>query len=126
MKIRNALIAVFVLVAVSANAQQRPEPIDNTDANAQNQHKIPIIKHFPCTAAEYDKFIKWEMGMLQTTAARFPEMHAEFNKVVLRVRDCTSMVEADGYVTQSEFQFCDRRLEETIREIKRSYQLSHQ
>ncbi|HEY1954220.1 MAG TPA: hypothetical protein VGH28_01370 [Polyangiaceae bacterium] len=129
MKIRNAVVSglVVVALAVSANAQQRPEPLPTEgDGSAQNQSKAPIINHFPCTSAEYDKFMKWQMGLLQQTASHFPQGPGEFNKVVLRMRECASKIELDGYVTQGEYEYCDRRLEETIREIELSYQMTQQ
>jgi hypothetical protein len=127
MKIRGLLLAGIVFVALSADAQQAPQPLPQPQPlpNATGQqHQAPIL-HFPITAARYHTYIGGVLSNFQRLVGSHGVTQGDLNKVSLRVKDCASTAEADGWVTANEFQHCSDVLDTAVEEVILTLELNY-
>jgi hypothetical protein len=126
MSARHALAtASIILVAISANAQQQPQPLpQQTDATEAAPKGPPVFHTFPVTAARYHTWLNWILSYAQKANGKGPVTQGDVNKINLRMRDCATRVEADGYVTQSEYESCIHVFDRTMNEIILDHRLN--
>ena len=122
MKTRASLIVGVLLVFAfigTAEAQQRPTQIDSTTAPTTTTHyhhdTNPALTRlrFPATAARYQLFISLMLDMARKAAGHNGVTPGDSNKAILAIRECAMNVEADGFVTQSESNYCLRVIRAT-------------
>jgi len=126
---RGLLIAALLVgIAAQANAQQRPQPINPTPApdgtattgGGGTNHHYPPLK-FPATAARYEIYVHFLLDTIRKAAGHRGITQGDVNKAVLTLKDCTSKIEADGYVTQGENQYCMGVFSSTMHELATPY-----
>ncbi len=110
MRVRVALLAAALLTAsVSATAQQRPQPINPSDASSSSatghHHNLTPLR-FPATAARYEQYITFMLDTIRKLVGKGGVTQGDVNKFVLAVKDCASNAEADGVVTEWESRHC--------------------
>ena len=115
-----AIVSGMLLQGVQANAQQQqitplPKPV----------HPLPKLRHFPIPASDYEQYVQWYLQVLRTMPARYHVQQGEVDSVILLLKDCSSKVEADGYVTRREMDYCNNQMFAKIREIAAPYILQH-
>ena len=124
-----AFAALLIGVATQANAQQRPQPVptpqpaptDGTTTAAGRHHYPPL--RFPATAARYEIYVHFLLDTIRKAAGHRGITQGDVNKAVLTLKDCTSKIEADGYVTQNENQYCMNVFSSTLHELATPYLL---
>ena len=111
-----ALAIGMLLQGASANAQQRM-PLPKPD------HPLPRITRFPIPAAQYDQYVQYYLVVIRQLPARFHVAQSDADSIVLLVKDCASKVEADGYVTRSEMDYCHNIMMTKAHEVAAPYML---
>jgi hypothetical protein len=123
------LMAVVMGVAVSASAQQRPAPLpvpipSNTGTASGHHGRLPVLR-YPVSAAQYDQYSQFYIGLLRKAVGRQGITQGDVDKAILAIKDCAGRIEADGVVTRSESQYCRRVLREKIHELATPYLMKY-
>ena len=113
MKRHVILLATAIAVFTTSNgvAQQQR-------ANAQQQHAhLRAMAHpGPMSAAAYEVKVQKGLNMLRAMRPFGPVTQSDINQAILLGRDCASTVEADGVVTDAEFKYCDKVMNDFYRQ----------
>ena len=86
-------------------------------------HYPPLV--FPATAARYDVYASFMVDLIRKQAGHGPITQGDVNKAVLAMKDCTSKIEAKGYVTQADATACNQVLSRTLHEIATPYVMQY-
>jgi hypothetical protein len=122
------LLVAGLLLTVEAHAQQAmPQPLPQTGGTTTTthvrHHYPPLV--FPATAARYDVYASFMVDLIRKQAGHGPITQGDVNKAVLVMKDCTSKIEAKGYVTQADATACNQVLSQTLHEIATPYVMQY-
>lgn len=119
-----SLVATTLMIGGSASAQQRPSPLPTGNGNSalKPENKLPPLR-FPTTAATYEQYVQYWLKLVRTATTKYRVSQGDANKVVLHLKDCASRVEADGYVTRAEANYCRTTTMSMVHEIATPYMM---
>lgn len=100
-------------------AQQRPQTPATQPAQAH-----PPPPPFPMSAARYEASITKTLTHFRTMQPVGPITRGDLNVLVLRLRECATVVEADGWVTRREALSCNGVMRAYISQRRREIMLS--
>lgn len=76
------------------------------------------------TAARYEQVVSKTLDRLRAMPPIGPVSRGDINALILRIRDCSSAIEADGWVTQAEASRCNAMIMGIIRQRRHEIMLS--
>jgi hypothetical protein len=119
-----AFAFAFTVVASSASAQNQLITGSPGQRHAQVTPPQPIRNPFPMPAARYEATVSKVLEKLRHLRPTGPVTQSDINKAILLFRDCSSNIEADGYVTMGEMKHCNQVLINFKRERQHEIMMS--
>ena len=103
---KSRLLAAAVLVgATSLSAGALAQHHQTPHPNMPSTKPSPL--KFPMSSANFHKLIDWYLELLHLNESKMSDAtRAQAQVAVLRVRECTAAVTADGVVTKNEAEGC--------------------
>lgn len=117
-----AVVSAMLFQGVQANAQQTHQHVDPLP---RPTHKLPPLQHFPVRAADYEQYVQYYLVVLRSLPGRYHMNPGDLDPVILNLKECSSKIEADGYVTRREMDYCHNQMITKMHEVAGPYILQH-
>ncbi len=113
------MLGLGLFGAMTANAQQRPQPLPVDGASSAVHHHAPLPRAtFPMTPAHFDLIMDrlLEGVRKMSNAHRNPLAPGDMNTIILRTKECIANVERDGVVTSREANRCSSVIDVALKQ----------